>query len=208
MKVLSHRGLWNSIEEKNTLTAFQNSFIQGFGTETDVRDFNGDLVISHDIPNENSMRISDFFELYNKINPTLTLALNIKSDGLQSLLKYYIDEYKIENYFVFDMSIPDHFQYKKLEFKCFTRQSEYEMLPCFYDESTGVWLDEFNDHWIRNEFIHNHLINGKEVCIVSPDLHKRPHAEVWQDYNKVSSNDKLMICTDYPLQAKKYFNEN
>lgn len=208
MKVLSHRGLWNSIEEKNTLTAFQNSFIQGFGTETDVRDFNGDLVISHDIPNENAMRISDFFELYNKINPSLTLALNIKSDGLQSLLKYYINKYKIENYFVFDMSIPDHFQYQKHEFKCFTRQSEYETLPCFYDESTGVWLDEFNDHWIRNEFINNHLINGKEVCIVSPDLHKRPHAEVWQDYNQLSSNDKLMICTDYPLEAKKYFNEN
>jgi hypothetical protein len=168
MKVLSHRGLWNSIEEKNTLIAFQNSFQQGFGTETDVRDYKGDLVISHDIPNENAMKISDFFELYNKIDPSLMLALNIKSDGLQSLLKSYIDQYKIENYFLFDMSVPDHNQYIKFDFKCYTRHSEYEILPCFYDKSIGVWVDEFENHWIENEIIINHLKNGKEVCIVSP----------------------------------------
>ena len=51
MKILSHRGFWREVAEKNKLVAFDYSFSLGFGTETDVRDFGGELVISHDIPN-------------------------------------------------------------------------------------------------------------------------------------------------------------
>ncbi|SQK72416.1 Uncharacterised protein [Tatumella ptyseos] len=37
MQILSHRGLWTTAEEKNSLQAFCQSFSAGFGTETDVR---------------------------------------------------------------------------------------------------------------------------------------------------------------------------
>lgn len=86
MKIISHRGYWKNNSEKNTKISFERSFRLGFGTETDIRDFNGNLVISHDIPTNTSISIDDFFEIYNRHSNSI-LALNIKSDGLQSILK-------------------------------------------------------------------------------------------------------------------------
>ena len=64
MEIISHRGFWLSSDEKNSNLAFQRSFQQHFGTETDIRDFNGELVISHDIPISKETSIDDFFSLY------------------------------------------------------------------------------------------------------------------------------------------------
>ena len=143
MVILSHRGLWENEKEKNSLEAFKKSFKNDFGTETDIRDYKGELVISHDIADSNAMRVRDFFELYNQYDGRLPLALNIKADGLQAKLKELISEYNIANYFVFDMSVPDGLQYLKQNIQTFTRQSEYEKESSFYSEACGIWLDEF-----------------------------------------------------------------
>ena len=52
MKIISHRGLWRTVNEQNSLTAFSKSFSHGFGIELDVRDFNNEILISHDMPSE------------------------------------------------------------------------------------------------------------------------------------------------------------
>lgn len=137
MKIISHRGYWKNIKKKNTISAFKKSFELGFGTETDIRDFNGELVISHDIPNssiEELIYVDDFFKLYKSIGNNLPLALNIKSDGLQEMLKNLIIKYDISNYFVFDMSIPDTLGYMKKNINYFSRQSEFEITPSLYKE--------------------------------------------------------------------------
>lgn len=207
--ILSHRGFWLNNEEKNTLKAFERSFSNGFGTETDIRDYNGDLVISHDIPDSKSIMFKDFLKLYISIDRTLPLALNIKSDGLQNKISYYIEKYNISNYFVFDMSIPDTLVYQRNKINYYTRQSEYEITPSIYDEAKGVWLDEFHSHWITNEIIKDHLNNNKSVCIVSPELHKRTYLDEWNNYRKhydFINNPDVNICTDKPLEAKNFFN--
>ena len=173
--ILSHRGYWLKEEEKNTTKAFERSFSLGFGTETDIRDFNGDLVISHDVATEKSIKLDTFFQVFSSFDVTLPLALNIKSDGLQELLKKYLLKYNIKNYFVFDMSVPDTLGYLKKGINFYTRQSEYEINPPLYKKSKGVWMDEFLQHWITKETINNHINNGKSVCIVSPELHKRDY---------------------------------
>lgn len=210
MKILSHRGYWKNNLEKNQNIAFERTFSLGFGTETDIRDYNGELVISHDIPDEKCITVIKMFEIYNKYDNTLPLALNIKADGLQVKLKELLIEYKINNYFVFDMSVPDGLGYLKQNIKAFTRESEYETIPSFYDESSGVWLDEFQGHWITKETIEKHLKNNKQICIVSPDLHKRSYSKEWQHYKDIEKElgiDNLMICTDYPELAKEFFYE-
>ena len=79
MNIISHRGYWKSPVEKNQKIAFERSFDLGFGTETDIRDYNGDLVISHDIPNKKSMKLEDFLVIVEKYsNEQISLALNIK----------------------------------------------------------------------------------------------------------------------------------
>lgn len=182
----------------------------GFGVETDVRDYDGQLVVAHDMPTRPLVYLEEFFQLYKSYGADLTLALNIKSDGLQDELCRLIAEYRVTNYFLFDMSTPEGLSYLKTNLVTFTRQSEYEETPPYYSLADGIWLDEFNGHWINDEIIAYHLSNKKEVCIVSPDLHGRDYSEEWKHYKSIeqsSGSAKIMICTDHPIQADAYFNE-
>lgn len=208
MIILSHRGYWKKVEEKNTLQSFNNTIINGFGTETDIRDFDGDLVISHDISNKSNLRFNSILELFK--NSNLLLALNVKADGLQNLLMQSINQHKISNYFVFDMSIPDTNLYINMGFNVFCRQSEFEPHVPFYDEIKGIWLDAFKKTWYNSDLVYNHLHKGKKVCIVSDELHKRDHLYQWQILKSWSfiENDNLILCTDYPEEARKYFENN
>ncbi len=209
MIVLSHRGLWREPDEKNSVEAFHCSFSLGFGTETDLRDRNGKLVISHDVANHEAIPAELFFSIYSKYAQDLTIALNIKSDGLQTLLLEFLTLYEIKNYFVFDMAIPDMISYINSGIRVFTRQSDYEIDPVLYSSAKGVWMDCFNQDWIDEKIIENHLNKGKQVCIVSPELHKRDFHNFWKKLKNmsISGSPDLMLCTDHPEEAKKFFYE-
>ena len=97
MEIISHRGYWKDPAEKNKTVAFDRSFSLGFGTETDFRDYQAELVISHDMATSESVKADSFFEAYNKYNYQPTLALNIKADGLQDKIKMLTEKYKISN---------------------------------------------------------------------------------------------------------------
>lgn len=210
MIVLSHRGYWLSPEEKNQQVAFERSFSMGFGTETDIRDRNSRLVISHDMPTQDAMPLEHFLDIYTRFQRPLPLALNIKADGLQAELKRQLAEYQVDSYFVFDMAVPDGLHYARQGLHTYTRQSEYEATPPYYELAEGVWLDEFHRHWLSDAVIEDHLQQGKSVCIVSPELHKRSHAQEWLHYRQLEARigkDRLMLCTDLPTQAREYFND-
>lgn len=210
MKIISHRGYWKAEEEKNKQISFERSFKLGFGTETDIRDYKGNLVISHDIPDENCLSINEFFNIYKShSNLDLILALNIKSDGLQVKLKEKLIEFGIEKYFVFDMSIPDTIGYMKYNMISFSRQSEYEPIPVFENECQGIWLDAFDSKWYDAKLLSDHINKGKNVAIVSPELHKRKHIELWQflKINKFEKLDNIILCTDLPEEATEFFNK-
>ena len=209
MIILAHRGYWKKPEEKNTLEAFKAAFESGYGVETDVRDFKGDLVISHDVPSERSLSFNDFLKLYVSINSNTPLALNIKSDGIQSLLMQYMDKYHIanENYFVFDMSVPKQVVYVKQRFPAFTRQSEFELTPVMYEHANGVWMDEFEQEWISENIIRSHLENRKRISIISPEIHHRDERQLWEILNVFKNEADLMLCTDIPKKAEDFFHE-
>ncbi|MCD6401838.1 MAG: hypothetical protein J7L73_07915 [Anaerolineales bacterium] len=156
------------------------------------------------------MDFRDFLEIYFEYNFNPYLAINIKSDGLQGLLLNLLNEYQIENYFVFDMSVPDALGYLNLGMKVFTRESEFETKPSFYEQAGGVWMDEFKTPWITSQRIKYHLDNGKKICIVSPELHQKDHLSRWKDYKAMPINlnkGELMLCTDCPEEARRYFND-
>jgi glycerophosphoryl diester phosphodiesterase len=210
MQILSHRGYWRKNEEKNRPVAFQRSFGMGFGTELDVRDYCGKLVVSHDIADSKAIGLKDVLGTYSKYDNNLYLAINIKADGLQNSLFSLIRKYKIVNYFVFDMSVPDMLEYLKLGVKVFARESELEKSPLFYEKVYGVWMDELKASWISARKIKRHIDNGKKVCVVSPELHQRNHMTKWKQYRKDFQHldkSKLMLCTDFPEEARRYFND-
>ena len=207
MVILSHRGYWKHASEKNTEIAFRRSFELGLGTETDFRDAGGTLVISHDPPGKADapMTAERFFEIFISYNRSLPLALNIKSDGLYPMVQSLLLKFQISSYFVFDMSVPDALGYLKHGIRAFTRQSEYERTPAFYDRAAGVWIDAFESDWLDDATVFGHLAAGKQVCIVSPELHQRPHEAVWRKLGamKCTRQPGVMLCTDFPQEARK-----
>lgn len=208
IEILAHRGYWNHVRPKNSVAAFRAAFELGFGVETDIRDYNGHLVISHDIPGPNLQSLDDFLSLFNACGAPSYLALNIKADGLQIPLKAALSKAGVQNYFVFDMSVPDGLLYLKHQLTTFTRESEFEPTPSFYDQSAGIWLDEFNDRWINESVIDTHQKNGKVCAIVSPELHGRSHLSEWTEYRAGLREKKwksVMLCTDYPEDARTFF---
>lgn len=203
MQILSHRGYWGAPSDKNTLSAFERSFDHGFGTETDLRDLSGALVISHDPPVEPVTPASGMFSKLD--GRDLPLALNIKADGLATMVKDALEIYSIRDAFVFDMAVPDMRSYFAAGIAVFTRLSEVEPHPVLLDKADGVWLDAFTHRWWSADDVSRVLDAGKRVCVVSPELHGRDHLDDWEELLSCSSQAGLLLCTDKPVEASKYF---
>ena len=205
MIILSHRGYWKNLYEQNQKVAFKRSFDLGFGTEADLRDADGKIVISHDMANGSEIFFEEVLQIMNGRN--LMLALNIKADGLVDIIMETLAKYGHTNYFNFDMSIPDMVFQMKKNAVVFTGFSDILQTPVLFDKAAGVWLDCFNSDWYNADTIDELIIAGKSVCIVSADLHKRDKDAQWKIIKKCKNlnSQNLMICTDYPEKAKEYF---
>lgn len=203
MQIISHRGYWHSKPERNQPVAFHRSFDLGYGTETDVRDVAGQLVISHDMPNGHELTLDELLKIMAGRN--LPLAMNIKADGLTEALKAKFDQYKHTNWFVFDMAVPDMRSYLQAGVPTYTRHSDVEPSPAYQAQAVGIWLDAFAGEWFSNPIIVEHLRNGKHVCVVSPELHGRSPIALWQQLSELKTEEKLMLCTDIPEDATNFF---
>lgn len=208
MKILAHRGFWLSAEEQNTVIAFERALKNGFGIETDIRDYRDEIVISHDFPNANSLSFDNFVNLVTRLNPTVLLALNIKSDGLHS--KLVNNELSSMNYFYFDMSNPETLRYQKNNLPFYTRFSDVEPTPVLYEKSQGVWMDNFSSDHLDFDLLLKFLSDSKKVALVSPELHGFKHLDYWsalKEFFKENQHftENCSICTDFPSQAKEYF---
>lgn len=201
--IVSHRGFWRSPDEKNALVAFERTVRESFGTETDVRDHDGELVVAHDIPNKNARPWTEVLSLFEKTG--LPLAVNVKADGLSGMLAEAMEGRSLD-WFAFDMSGPETFRYAKAGLPYFTRHSDIEQSPILYEAAAGVWLDAFESVWFDETVIKGHLARGKRVCVVSPELHGRSHDSVWAMLRKLDwPGESLMLCTDHPDVARAYF---
>jgi len=207
MNFLAHRGLWKEPAERNTPESLSSAIVSGFGLETDIRDAAGQLVIAHNPSRGTVQRLLEFFCQYREQRLGEPLALNIKADGLSALLKPLLQEHGIENYFCFDMSIPETLVYRHQGLRFFTRESEYEPTPTLYADAAGVWMDMFHGDWIAPVRIREHLAAGKQVALVSPELHGRPHLAFWARLLEAGLRDEpdLMLCTDFPVAARDFF---
>lgn len=234
IKIIDHRGRWctsftqiKDISLQNTYTGFLRSFEQGRGVEFDVRDFKGELIISHDIPEGKELTLDEFFQLYLQFKSKVgLLAINIKADGLQDKIKKLLELYDIENYFLFDMSIPEVIKYSKQNLKFCIRHSEHEkdpksFSPYLYEKAFGIWMDQFSlcptGTWVTAEIIKEHLDCFKKIIIVSPELHfwgrNKIYKNIWKQYknifevlSKCNYNlSNISLCTDLPTDATVFF---
>jgi len=209
MQIISHRGYWLDATEKNTVAAFHRSFSMGYGTETDIRDCAGKLMISHDMPNGTELTFDEMLEIYLRYDQRPCLALNVKADGLQTAVAESLQQHGIENYFMFDMSLPDTLGYLRNGLTTFLRASEYETPGVLLEQAQGVWLDGFQRLNIDAGQLQQWLSAGKKVCIVSPELHRRDVNDEWSELRNLPGellkSDHLILCTDIPEQAERHF---
>ena len=209
MKILAHRGHWLEREEMNSFRAFERAWSGGHGIETDLRDLNGAVVISHDPPGPGVRSLEEFLAAYTARGAGTPLALNIKADGLQTTIAKALQKSRVRNYFVFDMSVPDSLHYLRTGLPVFVRLSEYEGETSLLERAVGVWLDAFEGEWWTLDTLRSLHTRGKVIAIVSPELHKRPHEKLWRTLRELEDEirEGLMLCTDFPDAAAATFRE-
>lgn len=201
MRVIAHRGLWFDTKDKNTIQALIHAVDQGFAIETDVHSYNDKIVISHDPPNHLS---PDFRELLEALKESQAfIALNIKQDGLAFRVKELVDEFSLLSMVCFDMSTPQLSLYRELNIPFFSRVSDLEPSPLFFQEAAGLWIDSFSGDYPNMGLIHHYLDAGKLVALVSPELHNLNHVHLWDSLEAIRKHPNLLICTDFPLEAKE-----
>lgn len=210
MEFLAHRGLWFDRDDRNSLAALFRGLNEGYGLETDIRDLDGQLVISHDMPiADSAISLEQLLRYYADGGFTSTLGLNIKSDTLQGKLCQQLQEHNIKHYFVFDMSVPDTLGYLKLGMRTFIRRSDLEHHPELALRAQGVWLDELIEPWIDTQVVLEQTTLADAVCIVSGELHGREYTSQWEQIegalNLGCSSEKLLVCTDLPHKAERFF---
>ncbi len=202
MKILTHRGMWDDQIEQNSLASFSRSISKGFGIEMDLRDSKSKIVISHDIPEKETLTLEEALDIFAETKETI--AINIKSDGILDEVSNTFKQFECD-WFLFDMSIPETYQCFKKTIPYLVRFSEYETKNDLFDSSAGIWLDSFIKNWFDETFFENYL-NKKRIYVVSSELHGRDKSDLWQMLKKYHNSDNLYLCTDFPLEADKFFN--
>lgn len=112
VNVIAHRGWWTAPEERNTLAAFARAFDAGIGAELDVRDWQRQLVVSHDPPHADWDAVPLYFrEVLDLLagRPNV-LAVNVKACGLAPL---FAESTTPPNWFFFDLPPYEHDEYAK-----------------------------------------------------------------------------------------------
>lgn len=205
MNIISHRGLWADRTERNRPRAFERSFDAGFGTETDLRDRAGTLVIAHDMADDDAITLDDLLAILGR--RALPLALNVKASGLAASLAERMRPHRDAVWFTFDMAVPDLLDHLRLGLPAYTRVSEHERAPACYDRAAGIWLDAFERDWFTEDDIAGFVRDGKPVCVVSPELHGRDPQAVWSLLRAAALADhsSLTLCTDRPEAARAFF---
>lgn len=194
-QIFAHRGFW----EKggfvpNSLESLESAFEEGFAVETDVRDQQKEIVISHDPCG------SSTYNLFNRELLTLgRIAINIKSDGLVPRFTYLAEQIRASQSFVFDCSLPQILQFRKASIPHALRISEFERELPWNPEY--IWLDAFNDDWWIKDAKIRKMMDEIPTIIVSPELHGREFLRVWEEFSNLTQEVECIgICTDFPSQ--------
>lgn len=203
---MAHRGDW--VRESlvpNSQEALLAALDAGFSIETDLRDHNKTVVVSHDpVADDSELTLQKFLSLISRatLSREIVFALNIKSDGLSSIMTDELRVLQDIPHFFFDMSTPELIKYAKAGLSVGLRRSEFESLApqlSICSEPSAVWVDGFDSDWWKTSELLRLGSRERVVVLVSPELHGRDPAQVWKTFaDEFHNNPNLYICTDYP----------
>ncbi len=144
-----------------------------FGCEIDLRDRGDRLILQHD-PFKDGEDAEPFFAAYEHG----ILILNIKSERIEERVLELMRQYKIENYFFLDSSLPMIVLLTRQgERRIALRYSEYETIETvlnFKGQVDWVWVDCFTHIPLTAADYASLKAAGFKLCLVSPELQGRP----------------------------------
>lgn len=205
--LLAHRGLHNN-KNISSKKAFYKAIDKNLGIEIDVRNHNNKLVVSHDvIIKKPPLFFADICKYARSNEYDGFVAINVKEDNLEELILPILKEFKINNWFSFDHSIPDLISSKNLN--SFFRISEFEKFSFEKNiKIKGCWLDSFNSPFWYDFNTLKELNSRRDLAIVSSDLHGFSPYNQWGIIKEILNERmeyKLFLCTDLIEEASKFF---
>lgn len=213
-RLLAHRGLWGADVPPNSVAALTSALEQGFGIETDVRDRDGRVVVSHDPPDADAPDWAALVERWSSegLLDGRVIAVNVKSDGLLPAMESARATLRGTASFYFDMSFPQTLAYARAGEPVALRVSEYEPLRGSLVDALGIapcfWLDAFaSDWWLASPWraeIDEACATGR-VAFVSPEIHGRDPRPAWAWFaTTIAAGGDVLACTDRPADLLEY----
>lgn len=186
IKVIHRR---NTIEQLKTVNP-------EYGVEIDIRSEGSRLILHHD-----AFEPGTDFEKWLESYRHQLLILNTKAEGLEVEILNLMHQFKVENYFFLDMSIPFMIKWMSKGLKNIAvRFSEYEPLDFvlkFSGKVDWVWIDCFTDlHLNKEEY--QLLKNHFKLCLVSPELQAHPTEKIQEFKSKLQDMPMDAVCTKFP----------
>ncbi len=190
------------VNSLNKLTSLNKNF----GAEIDIRTLNNKLILNHE-PIKKAGLLSTYLK---KINHKF-LIFNVKEEGIESLILNYIKKYKIENYFLLDVTVPKIFQFVKSKKKinlCL-RISKFEKLNnlnFFHKKISWVWIDTFDNEIPLNIKDLKYYSKRFKLCLVSPELIKTNNINLIKfiKFNRNKLNFFSAVCSKKINSWKKF----
>ncbi len=170
-----------------------------YGVEMDLHGWKNSLTVHHDA----HVQGYDFDLWLSNFNHAISI-FNIKEEGIEELIREKIALNNIKKFFFLDLSFPSLVKLVNIgEKKIAYRVSKYEPYQGafhFKNKLEWIWLDVFDGIPInKTEFNQLKECNFK-ICLVSPELHGRDKAEIFDFKNFINKNDLFIdaVCTKYP----------
>ncbi len=174
---------------------------QKVGLEFDVHAYGDQLVVSHDAF-RNGIKFEDFIS---KVKNRF-LAINIKEEGIEKRVFDILSEKGCENFFLFDVSVPQIFRLGKFYSKHLAfRLSQIEQINFKFcrEYAEYLWIDTFDgSFWLNKDLILELKKLSFKLCFVSPELHNPPLGNSDTFNKKLNAHISLlgkndMVCTKY-----------
>jgi hypothetical protein len=162
--------------------------------EFDVRDSGGELLVTHD-----PFSTGEPFEQFIALLGHRFCIVNIKSEGIEYAVLKLLKKYGIEKFFLLDCSVPMMVKLSHSgERRIAVRFSEYESIEsvlAWKGKVDWVWVDCFQRYILTPEICRTLKDAGFKLCLVSPELQKRPEdIEPYSTYIRSSRCEVDAVC--------------
>ncbi len=189
----------------NSLKKLEN-LNKNFGAEIDIRTINNKLILNHE-PFKKGVLLSSYLKKFNH----KFLILNVKEEGIESLILNYLKKYKIKNYFLLDVTVPKIFQFVKSKKKInlclrISKFEELGNLNSFHKKISWVWIDTFDNEIPLNIKDLKYYSKRFKLCLVSPELIKTNNINLIKfiKFNRNKLNFFSAVCSKKINNWKKF----